>query len=493
MVTNSPYFYTFQEYTLSNTVVSTNASFNKTFSTLDATNLTYVAVYNVMTVLPLLTNVTANFNFINPVPATTNFLLGLQFDRTMNTNVAPVVVLTNSAATLQPTVASNGYWTTTTVSNDTYHVPPVTFAPGMDGTMQVIVSGAKDLNGDALALTNVASFLVEATPPPAPVLAVVASNSSSVTVAWSGYSPPADLSGFRVYIESTNYTSLTGVPIYTTLGSSARSYQYFGLSLNTNYYLAVQAVDTAGNALTAVTPLVVNLPSSLPPPVPIQVAALGASSAVVSWNTYNTSALFGFAGYNVYYQQANFSTVTGLPVQATVGPGQTSLQVNGLDRTKTTYFAVVGYNNTNGFNPNVTTASWSDPYAGNIGVTTTIGGAGQSVVNIYHSIVVVSNAALIVQPGTTLLFTPGTSLTVSEGELAANGTALAPIIFDSANDTPGLTPAPGDWGGVTLQGGAGASSLQYVEILYGGGLTLNTCSPTVQAFTASENSRGGWA
>ncbi|HEX3716951.1 MAG TPA: DUF642 domain-containing protein [Verrucomicrobiae bacterium] len=488
-VTNSPYFYTFLHYTLSNTVVSTNASFAKTFSTLDATNLQYVANYKTTTILPLLTNVTANF--VNPIPATTNFLLALKFDRTMNTNIAPLVLLTNSAATLQPTVASNGYWTTSASSNDTYHVPPVTFSPGMDGAVQLFVSVAKDLNGDALAITNPATYTVEATPPPAPVLSVIASNSSSVTVGWSGYNAPADLAGFRVYIENTNYTSLMGVPVYTGLGSSARSYQYYGLSLNTNYYVAIQAVDTAGNALTAITPLAVKLPSSLPPPVPIQVANSGSSGAVISWNTYNTSSLLGFSGFLVYSQQANFTTVAGLTPLATVAANQTSFQVNGLDRTKTTYFAVVGYNNTNGFNPNVTTASWSDPYSGNIGVTTTIGSSIPSVVNIYHSINVVSDAQLIIEPGTTLLFSPGTSLTVSQGALIANGTALSPIIFDSANDTSGLTPAAGDWGGVILEGGAGASSLQFVEILYGGGLTLDTCSPAVQAFTANANSPWG--
>jgi hypothetical protein len=487
LVTNSPNFYAFQQYLLSNTVVSANASFNKTYSTLDATNLQYVAVYKAMTILPALTNVAANF--ANPVPATTNFQLVLQFDRSMITNVVnagPLVVLTNSAASLQPVVASGGYWTTTVVSNDAYHVPPVTFSPGMDGTMQLFVSGARDLNGDLMALTNAAAFTVEATPPPAPVLSVTASNSSSVTVAWPAYAAPADLGGFRVYIENTNYASLSGVPVYTGLGSSARSYTYGGLLLNTNYYLAVQALDTAGNALAAATPLVVNLPSTLPPPVSITVVASGASNAVVSWNTYNTSALLGFAGYRVYWQQSNFKNVASLVPQATLGPSQTSLTVNGLDRTTTTYFAVVGYNNTNGFNTAVTTAPFTDPYAGNIGQTTTIGGAGQTV-NIYHSIVVVSNASLIVPAGTTLLFSPGTSLTVAQGALVANGTALAPVIFDSANDIPGGTPAAGDWGGVTLEGGAGTSSLNFVEILYGCGLTLNTCSPVVQAFTANNN------
>ena len=489
LVTNSPFLYTFEEFTLSNTVVSVSNTFTKTFSTLDATNLQYVAVYKVTTILPEVINVTANY--ASPVPATTNFLLALQFDRSMNTNFPPVIGLTNSAATLQPTVATNGYWTTTSANHDTYHAPPVTLSAGMDGTMQLFVSGAQDLNGDILPLTNAAAFTVQATPPPAPVLSLVASNSSSVTVGWPGYNAPADLAGFRVYLQTTNYTSLAGVPVYTGLGAGARSYDFGGLALNSNYYLAVQAVDTVGNALTAVTTLPVFLPSSLPPPVGIQVAAAGAASAVVSWNSYNPPALLGFAGYFVYYEPTNFSTVAGLTPQTTVGAGQVSVQINGLNRTQTNYFAVVGYNNTNGFNPQVTTAAWTDPYAGNIGVTTAIGGAGQSAVNIYHSIVVVSNAALIVAPGTTLRFAPGTSLTVAQGALVADGTALAPIIFDSANDVPGLTPAPGDWGGITLAAGAGTSSLEFVEILYGGGLSVNGCTPTVQALTATGNTPWG--
>ena len=67
------------------------------------------------------------------------------------------------------------------------------------------------------------------------------------------------------------------------------------------------------------------------------------------------------------------------------------------------------------FNPNVTTATWTDPYSGNITASTSIGGTGQSVVNIYHSMVVLGNATLTIQPRTTLLFAPGTSLTIQQG------------------------------------------------------------------------------
>ena len=327
-------------------------------------------------------------------------------------------------------------------------------------------------------------------PPPVPVLAVTASNSSSVTVSWAGYAAPPDLAGFRVYIEGTNFTSVAALPVLTGLGSGARSFQFSGLALDTPYYVAVQALDAVGNSLAAVSPLAISIPSTVPPPVPVQESAVGDSSALLSWSGYNTASLLGFAGFLVYYQPTNFTSVAGLNSRATLGPAAASFQVDGLDRTKTYYFAVVGFNTDNNFNSAVTTAEWSDPYAGNISVNTAIGGPGHNAVNIYQSMVVGNNATLTIQPGTTLFFAPGAGLTVQQGTLTANGTALAPIIFDSANDSPGLTPAAGDWGGVTLGSGAGGSSLNFVEILYSQGLTLSACAPSVQAFTASFNTTG---
>ena len=489
LVTNPPNYYLFRQFSLSNTVAGTNTTLAKTFSTLDPTNLQYVAVYATLPILPQLTNVLANLG--NPVPATTNFVLTLEFDRTMATNVAPLVRLTNSAAALQAVVPANGSWSTRALTNDTYVTPPITFLAGMDGTQQLWVSAAQDGFGNLLPATNAASFLVEATPPPIPVLSLVSSNNSSVTVGWSGYPAPADLGGFRLFIAPTNYSSVTAVPIYSAAGAGARSFTFGGLALDTAYYLAVQAYDTAGNSYPMVTTLRVLLPTALPPPVGLQVASLGASTAALSWNSYAGSALPGFSGFRVFVAPTNFTTVAGLTPLSTLLPAwQTTFQVPGLDRTLTYYFAVVGYNATNGFNPVVAAAGWSDPYAGAITANTTIGVAGPSTVNIYQSIVVTNSAVLTITPGTTLLFNPGTSLTVAQGQLQANGTALAPIIFDSANDTPGNTPAPGDWGGVTLGSGAGASSLNFVEIFYGGGLTISGCAPTVQAFTAANNTAG---
>jgi Bacterial Ig domain/Protein of unknown function (DUF642)/Divergent InlB B-repeat domain len=488
-ITNSPYVYTFHQYTLSNTVANTNASFSKTFSTLDPTNLQYIAVYDAKNILPLVTNV--NANFANIVPATTNFQISLQFDRTMDTNFAPAFIVTNSAAAVQANVSTGGYWTTTVISNDTFFAPPITFSTGMDGTNRFFAFGAKDLFGNALALTNLANVRVDVTPPANPVLAITSSNNTSITVSWSNYVAPSDLNGFRVYNQATNFSSVSGLPILTGLGSGARSFQFGNLALDTPYYVTVQAVDAAGNSSAAATPLQIMLPSTVPPAVALQSSSVGASSAQLTWNSYNTSGLLGFAGFRVYYEQTNFTSVVGLASRATLATGVRSFQVDGLDRTKTYYLAVVGYNQANGFNPNVATVKWSDPYGGNIGVNTTIGGAGQGVVSINQSIVVVSNATLTIQPGTTLLFAPGSSLTVQLGSLVANGTALDPIIFTSANDTPGNTPAAADWNGVILGNGAGASSLKNVFVKYAKGITVSGCAPTIDAVTATYNSPYG--
>ncbi|HWH71336.1 MAG TPA: Ig-like domain-containing protein, partial [Candidatus Sulfotelmatobacter sp.] len=151
----------------------------------------------------------------------------------------------------------------------------------------------------------------------------------------------------------------------------------------------------------------------------------------------------------------------------------------------------VGFNGNYVFNPNVVTANWSDPYAGNIAANTTIGGAGQGTVDILQSLTVVSNAVLTIAPGTTVRFASGTGLSVQQGALVANGTALDPIVFTSADDRSGLSAAPGNWNGITLGSGAGASVLRHVFVKYGTGLSVSNCAPTVDAFTALLNAPAG--
>ena len=484
-ITNPPNIYNFNQFLLNGALAGNSPTFNKTFSTLDPTNLSLVATYNAISILPLVVGVTPNLP--NPVPATTNFVLSIQFNRAMDATFNPTVVLTNSTASLQATVPAGGTWSATAVANDTFTLPPITFSTGMDGTNAVLISHARDLAGSPLTPTNAATVVVDVTPPPNPVLTLSASNSSSATVSWNAYAAPPDLNAFRVYVQLTNFTSVTGVPILTGLGSGARSFQIGGLSLDTPYFAAVQAVDIAGNSSPLVTTLPFSLPSTLPPPVVVTAPAVGPASALVTWTSYNPANLLGFAGFRLYYETTDFANVSGHTVRATLGPSVRTFEVDGLDRSKTYHFAVVGYNAANGFNPNVITASWSDPYAGTISANTTIGGNGLTEVDINQSITLVNNAVLTIPAGTTLRFAPGASLHVQQGSLMALGTPLDPVILTSSKDQPGQLPAPGDWGGVLRADGAGGSVLRNVFVQYGAGLTVSNSSPVVDAFTALNN------
>lgn len=487
-VTNPPNIYSFKQFTLNGAPAGNSASFSKTFSTLDPTNMQYVAIYDTVSILPLLTNVIVSQQ--NPVPATTNFVITLQFNRSMNTNYTPLVLLTNSGAAVQAVVPPGGTWSSTAVSNDTFAVRPVTFSTGMDGNHALFVSLARDMGGAELARTNARTITVDVTPPLHPVITLTSSNNSSATVGWSTYAAPADLGSFRVYIATSNFTTVQGMTPVSALSAAARSYTYGGLSLDRPYYTAVAAVDVAGNSTMAVTPLVFSLPSSVPPPVTIQVAAQGASSANASWNSYNTSGLLGFAGFRLYYETTNYSSVASLTPKQILGSSARSFQVDGLDRTRTYYFAVVGYNVNSAANSNVTTAAWSDPYAGIIAANLTIGGAGE-VVDILQTMVVSNNAVLTVPAGTTLRFSPGTGLRVLQGALVANGTALDPVIFTSSNDREDAVAAAGDWRGISLETGSGNSSLRHAYVKYGMGLTLSNTAPKVEAFTALYNAPAG--
>jgi hypothetical protein len=490
-VTNPPNIFNFKQFTLNGGPAGSSASFTRTFSTLDPTNMQFVAIYDTVSILPLVTNVIASV--VNPVPATTNFTLAFQFNRSMNTNVMPLVILTNPAisAPLQAVVPAGGIWTSAALTNDTFRTRAIAFGTGMDGTNSVFISLAQDLGGGLLARTNVRTVVVDVTPPSHPILTLVSSNNSSATVSWTTYAAPSDLNSFRVYLSTNSFTTVTGLTPVSSLGSSARSYTYGGLTLDRPYFVAVAAVDVAGNSLPGVTPLTFSLPSSLPPVVVAAVSPVGASSANVSWPAYNTSGLLGFAGFRVYYETTNFTSVAALTPKQVLGVSARSALFDNLDRTRTYYFAIVGFNVNTQFNAAVTTASWSDPYAGNIATSLTLGGAGQGVVDILQDMTVVNNAVVSIPAGTTVRFAPGKALTVQQGALVANGTALDPITFTSANDQPGLSPNAGDWKGILLGSASGNSSLRHVFVKFGAGLVVSNCAPAVDAFTALYNIPAG--
>lgn len=499
-VTNSPTLYTFREFRVNGSPAGSSPSISKTFSTLDPGSIQYLAYYESNSLLPVVVKASGGFtnqggvgftSVTNPVPATAQYQITLQFDRSMSTSPNPVITLTNRSGGNQPTISGPGFWYTTIESNDTYRTAPIAFTAGMDGLTTVRVSRAKDPAGLVMAVAEVMALQVDVTPPTQPAISLTASNSTSATFSWNSYAAPADLGGFRIYKSPTSFNTLAGLTPITTLGKNGRSTVFTSLDLDTPYYIAVVALDEAGNTPATVTSTLLTLPRTVPPAVAIQVAAKDASTASVSWSGYSTANLLGFQGFWVYYETNPFTSVQGLTPKLTLGASSRSTEVAGLDRRRTYHFAVVGYNSANGFLPQVTTQPWSDPFAGKITQNLTLGSTSPSVVEILQPMLITSNATLTVLPGTTVRMAPGSGITVDQGRLVASGNALDPIIFTSALDIEGQEPNPGDWNGITLGAGATGSALRHVFIQYGAGLTLSNTSPILEALTSTRNSPAG--
>ena len=155
----------------------------------------FVAEYTGRSIRPLVLEATPSH--FNPVPNSTNFQVGVLFDRAMDTGMAPVVTLTNLTSGWATNLTVTGTWSATVESDDTYHTPLFSFTNGMDGLYDVWVASARATDAEILETTNVLSLTVNSTLPTNPVVSLAATNESSVTLAWTHYTAPDDLTGFR--------------------------------------------------------------------------------------------------------------------------------------------------------------------------------------------------------------------------------------------------------------------------------------------------------
>lgn len=237
-LTNDPSYFTFKRFTLNGTNFTNSNVFTKIISTTDPTNMNLVAEYDVRSIRPVA--VAASGNLSSPVPATTNFTVTIQFDRNMQTAVEPFLVFTNVASITQAEIPTGGVWLSTTLSNDTYQTPPITFASGMDGTNRLFASQATDLSGQQLSLTNVMSVLVDATPPSVTnILASVTPFSAAIT--WATDGPSTSEVQFGL---TSNYGFSSG--LNSSLVSS-HSVQLNSLTPGATYHFRVLSRDAAGN------------------------------------------------------------------------------------------------------------------------------------------------------------------------------------------------------------------------------------------------------
>ena len=322
-ITNGANYYTFQYMAVSGfygSYYTYNNSFNWTFSYLDAQNPSILAYYAAQSINPVIQSVTANYR--NPVPATTNFTLSFQFDRSMNakSTVAPVILLTNAApGSVQAASPKFGSWTRSFQANDTYNTGPITFTNGMDGQVQVFISGAQDTFGRSLALTNPITLLVKSTPPTLPTVAILSPTNGASFDSSPGIVVTAAAS-------STNATGVTQVTFYNAgvfLGNATASPYTVTLPTNAGSYALTAVALDASNLMntSAVVHVTINNPGSKL----IDFEALNAAAGPVASATLsNYLQGFGVVASNVssgsqLAVQSDTNVFNGSLVRATSG------------------------------------------------------------------------------------------------------------------------------------------------------------------------------
>ncbi|GAA5115391.1 hypothetical protein GCM10023212_00010 [Luteolibacter yonseiensis] len=472
----------FQRIELNGQFLGTSPSFTKTVTTLDAAALQYTAIYQERSLKPKVVGVASSAGTLIPISSGVTFTA--TFDRDMSTSVVPVFSLLSGNAAAVPAVPAGGVWT------DARHFRSsgVGFGATNGGAYTLRITGATDGDGRVMDPDESYGFTVDALVPANPVPAITATGPTSATIGWGSYGAPADLSGFRYYIEETNFTSVAGLSAKGGGNASARSNVFAGLVPDREYFAAVTAVDVAGNSSLAVTPVRIVLQSEVPPPVTPVLTTTGLDSVRLDWSTYDTSTLVGLSRFKVFVQNTPFTTVSGLTPVGDVGASTKTFDVGSLNRTQTYYLAVVAYNGLGQFNPAVAPLSWTDPLAGTLRANLSIGGP-TAVIPIHADLILQDGAVLTIAPGTTLRFASGTGIEVLNGKIVANGTDLLPIHFTS--DAEGASPARGAWDGITLSSSTGVSELSRVWVRYGGGLRITKGSPLVSNIYAVQNSGAG--
>ncbi len=473
----------FKRWVLNGLQLNTNPVLSKTFSTLDPPVMAYLADYEERSLLPVLTSVTSNFGTL--VPLSDAVVFTVNFDRDMNTSILPGLTLSSGTASVIPPVPT-GAW----VNARQYRSGPTSFGSDSAGAFALTVGAATDTNGRVMAADSSFGFTVDGLPPENPVPILTGTTSSAATVGWAGYPAPADLGSFRYYLETSPFTSVSGLSPVSGAGKTARSATFTGLEPDTDYYAAIIAVDAAGNITPTVTPLSFRLATVLPPPVNPTLARPSITSARLDWAAYDRT-LIGLEGFRIYRSTTPFTTVDVLTPVAEVDRNTTQYLFEGLDRLDDHHFAVVAFNRNDEQVDEVTPVLWQDPLRGTLAESFTIGGE-EEVILIHGDLVLSGGATLTILPGTTLAFAPGTGLSVQDGILVADGSARWPVHFTSAgefSDPP--TAARGDWSGVTLGDPTKVSTLRHLWLRFGSGLQVTGGEPVLSNYYAVQNSGAG--
>src|SRR5690606_2882417 len=150
--------------------------------------------------------------------------------------------------TARPSVPAAGAWT----SSDTYVTPAITVGPDHGGNYRVRVSAAQDVQGRTMNAVELYPCVIDVTVPALPTPTKGSTTPTSATVTWSDYPAPTDLASFRVYRSAESFTSVAGLSPITSLTAGARAYTFDGLTVDTDYHVAIVPVDTVGDRKSVV-------------------------------------------------------------------------------------------------------------------------------------------------------------------------------------------------------------------------------------------------
>ena len=152
------------------------------------------------------------------------------------------------------------------------------------------------------AVTVSTAVCADTQPPTAPTtVTTTVRTATSIALSWSASSDNVGVAGYGLYQAGT------------AAGTSAGTTGIFsGLSCNTNYTLAVDAYDAAGNRSQKTTVMVATTacPDTTPPSVPTGLAASNVTQTSLTFAWSAASDNVGVTGYDVYRNNTKMATVT---------------------------------------------------------------------------------------------------------------------------------------------------------------------------------------
>jgi hypothetical protein len=107
-----------------------------------------------------------------------------------------------------------------------------------------------NLDNESLGVTIKVSTLL---PNPTGVTGV--GENASITASWNPVAPPSLVKNYKVYIESTSFSSVAGLTAKAILGSGILTTKVAGLQNGTQYYVAVTAVNISNGEFSLVSPV----------------------------------------------------------------------------------------------------------------------------------------------------------------------------------------------------------------------------------------------